>query len=231
MRWLTSLGRIAYYFWALILAALVPAIVVALGMFVLSACCGPQVFSWLNMFDKLSHRPFASFTFLGFGILLIGVWQLLAAVYTRPRECRRPQTWARMYRYPIRPTNSRHGATLTSTVVAMFIIALCLTMALQGYIQGSRGRLVQAQRTVALATCQERIETLRARGYTALPAIGERSFSVHADEALHGKVRVEQGPITNSKEVTVTIRWPQEQRLPAGGVSLSTIISARGVGG
>ena len=168
---------------------------------------------------------------LGNGIVIIGLLQLAAVCYFWPRRVSRPQTWAKMYRYPIRPTNSRRGATLVSVVVAMFIITLCLTMALQGYVQGSRARLVQARRTVALAACQEQIETLRARGYAALPGVGEHSFPAYAETPLERKMRVAAGPVAGSKEIIVTVRWPRDERIPAGQVTLSTIVSARGIGG
>jgi len=168
---------------------------------------------------------------LGNGIVIIGFLQLAAVLYFWPREASRPQTWAQIYHYPQRRAGSRRGATLASTVVAMGIIALCLTMALQAYVHGSRARLVQGRRTIGLAAGQEQVEMMRAGGYAALPGLGEHPFVVHTDQALQGRMRVVAGPVARSKEVTVTVRWPQDERMPAGQVTLSTVISARGVGG
>lgn len=196
-------GKIAFYFWVLLLITFGISLGIRLVTFGLS----------------------------GGTLLTIGVLQVLAVWYFWPREVSRPQTWSRTYRYPRRPSGSRQGATLVSAVVAMFIITLCLTMALQAYVHGSRARLIQARRTVALAACQEQIETLRARGYASLSGVGEHSFAVPTDNALQGRARVARGPVGESKQVTITVQWPESERLPAGQVSLSTIISARGVSG
>ena len=167
----------------------------------------------------------------GQGILIIGALQLAAACYFLPRRAFRPTTWARKYRYPGRWSDPRCGATLASAVVAMFIIALCLTMVLQGYVQGRRVRLVQQQRTTALAVCQEQVEKMRAGGYHRLPNPGKHSFAVPAQAGLEGSVQVTAGPAPASRSVTVTARWPDDGQTPAGHLSLSTVVSARGVGG
>lgn len=204
MRWLMTMGKIASYL------LLVPLLLAGAGLLTLSFPCPGAV---------------------GPAIRLIGLLQVLAVCYFWPRQAYRPQTWAQMYRYPQRPTGPRRGATLASTLVAMFLITICLTMLLQAYVHGSRARQVQAQRTVALAACQERIEMLRVGSYAALPAPGEDSFPVQTDASLQGTVRVAPGPVAASKEVTVTVQWPGDERMPAGRVSLSTIISARGMSG
>lgn len=167
---------------------------------------------------------------LGAGILLIGFLQLLAVWYFWRRETLPEKPWASAFRYPV-PRSRRGGATLVSAMVALGLVVLCLTMMLQTFVQGSRAQRVQTHRTVALAACQEQMESLRARGYGAVPGLGEHNFAVQADPALRGTIHVEPGPVSGSKQVTAVVHWPEGEQVPAGQVTLSTILSARGVGG
>lgn len=119
----------------------------------------------------------------------------------------------------------RAGTTLISVVVAMTLIAMCLTLVVQGYVQGSRAHLAQQRRLAALGACQEQIERLRAGG--GLPA-GERDFSVPGHAPVQGTLRVEAGPVAGTRQVTAAARWEADDRQPAGQVTLVTIVPAGG---
>ncbi|MGD8237645.1 MAG: hypothetical protein PVH68_03785 [Armatimonadota bacterium] len=205
MRYLMALGRIASYIW------------IALFLVIVVLCCAGILCVGRG----------------GVAVLLatIGLLQLAAAAYFWPRRPLRFGIWSTYYRYPVRPRGARPGATLASVTVSLLLIAICLTMLLRAYVHGSRAQRIQARRTTALAVAQEQIETLRAYGYAALPGLGRRSISVPAHEALRGSMRIRAGPVAGSREVKVTVHWPRDDRIPQGRVTLSTVMSAQGVGG
>ncbi len=161
-------------------------------------------------------------------VVTICVWQVVAIAYFWPRYIDRAASWDAAHELPQR---RQSGATLVSMLVSLFIITLCLTMFLQAYVQSNRARAVQERHVAGLAVCQERVEMARARGYTALRGPGDYPFPVESDIQLSGVTHVEPGPVAGSKQVTVTVRWPEGEQTPAGEISLSTIMSAQGVGG
>ena len=124
--------------------------------------------------------------------------------------------------------NSRRGTSLLSAVVSMGIIAACLVMVLQTYVQGRRFVAVQACRLQAGAAAQEQIERARAAGYSRL-TVGERGFGVADAPNLRGALSVTPGPTAGSKAVTARVTWPADERLPAGQLEMATIITARGL--
>ena len=129
------------------------------------------------------------------------------------------------------PPGRRRGASLVSVIVCMGVVGMALAMGLRGYYQGSRFVALEAQRTRAAAACQWRLESLRAGGYRALPAVGEHEFtSPTPGDDIAGTLVVEPGPAANCRRLTVRVSWPADERLPAGKVELVTIMSARGVG-
>ncbi|MCK4323305.1 MAG: type II secretion system protein, partial [Armatimonadetes bacterium] len=162
------------------------------------------------------------------GVVTICTWQVIAIFYFWPRYIDTTESLDAAHQLPRR---RQSGATLVSTLVSLFIISLCLTMFLQAYVQGKRARAVQERHMAGLAVCQERVEMARARGYAALRAAGDYPFPVESDIQLSGVTHVEPGPVAGSKQVTVTVRWLEGEQTPAGEISLSTIMSAQGVGG
>jgi hypothetical protein len=152
----------------------------------------------------------------GLAVLLV-----IAMVYFRVRPVYVNRPWSTWHEYP----NRRRGATLASVVVAMGLIGLCLTAAMQAYVQGSRASLAQARRLASLAACQEQIERVRIGG--GLPA-GERAFSVPGHVPARGTLRVEPGPVSGTRQVTALARWEADDRLPAGQVMLVTIMAGGG---
>lgn len=162
------------------------------------------------------------------GVVAICAWQVIAIAYFWPRYTDTTASWDAAHELPRR---RQSGATLVSTLVSLFIISLCLTMFLQAYVQGNRARAVQERHVAGLAVCQERVEMARARGYAALRDPGDYPFPVESHTQLSGLTHVEPGPVAGSKQVTVTVRWPEGEQVPAGEISLSTIMSAQGVGG
>jgi len=205
MRYLMTLGRIASYIWL----AIIVLVVIAFAAGLLSLGKGGTALI----------------------LVIMGLLQLPLVWHFWPRNSVRCGYWKLPYRYPGRPRGGKPGATLASVTVALLLIAICLTMLTQAYVHGSRAQRSQARRTLALAIAQEQIETLRAHGYAAVPGIGRYGVRAPEHRALRGTVRIQTGPVAASREVTVTVRWPRDERVPAGNVSLSTVISARGVGG
>lgn len=164
--------------------------------------------------------------------ILDGLFALLAPflrIYA-PTEVVSGPRWRREYRFPPGP-GPRRGATLATAMVAMMLVAICLTMVMQAYMQGNRARHVQACRVVAEAACRGEIETARAHGYAALRPPGSYSFDVRSSRPMTGALTIAAGPVAASKLVTATVTWPADDATPAGNATLSTIMSARGIGG
>jgi hypothetical protein len=165
------------------------------------------------------------------GVLLCLGWGLLAAALRHlPRPTFRQPTITREMLEPA-ARERRAGATLISVLVAMAIIAMCLTMALQAYVGGSRFVALESQRAEALAACQMQIESARAQGYRRLPEAGEHGFEVGPGVAGEGRIVVAPGPISESRRVTARVSWPAGERMPAGSLELVTIMTPRGIGG
>lgn len=129
----------------------------------------------------------------------------------------------------IRGRTGQGGATLISVLAAMAIIAICLTLVLQAYLQGGRFVEMQQRRSHAALACQAQIEQARSRGYAALPATGSHAFD--AGEGLEGTLVIEAGPQENSRTVTARARWAGDHAAPDGSVELVTIMTPRGIGG
>ncbi|HEY3397633.1 MAG TPA: hypothetical protein VGM19_08245 [Armatimonadota bacterium] len=119
------------------------------------------------------------------------------------------------------------GATLISTVVALGLLTMCLSVALRGYLQGSRAELAQERRLAAVGACQEQIERLRLAG---APGLGERAFAVAGQASLAGTLAVTAGPVGGTRQLTATVHWPADELAPAGTVSLTAIVAGGGGG-
>lgn len=123
----------------------------------------------------------------------------------------------------------RRGASLVSTLAALGLTAICLTMVVQAAVQGQRFATSQQHRAEAFAACQGRMEALRAGGYRNLPALGSHPFDVTSVFAARGETVVAVGPVADSRIVTVRVQWPLAEGDPAGQVELSTVMAARGL--
>jgi len=166
----------------------------------------------------------------GLVLLTLGGAQLVAVLYFWPRRTFRQPTITREMLEPL-PRGSRSGATLISVLVSIGIIAMCLTLALQAYLGGSRFVALESQRARATAACQMQIERARADGYARLPAPGEHGFEVGRDVQGEGRLVVAPGSVSNSRVITARVTWPAGERMPGGSVELVTVMTARGVGG
>lgn len=128
--------------------------------------------------------------------------------------------------HTIRHHNSS-GSALVSVLTALGFTLVAGTMLAQAYLQLSRTLDAQTVRTRALAAAQEQIELTRARGYSALPAVGN-----HALPPFGGLSRwtiVAPGPVPDSRTITAWASWPGDDSRPAGRVALSTILARRGM--
>lgn len=123
----------------------------------------------------------------------------------------------------------RRGASLVSTVVALGLTAACLTLVVHAALQGDRFATSQQHRAEAFAACQGHMETLRAGGYSALPSVGTHVFQVESAFAARAETVIAAGPVSDSRTVTVRVRWPLAEGHPAGQVELSTVMAARGL--
>ncbi|MEN6642870.1 MAG: hypothetical protein ABFE08_10520 [Armatimonadia bacterium] len=127
------------------------------------------------------------------------------------------------------PTIRHHnsGAALISVLTALGFTLLAGTMLAQAYLQLSHTLDAQTVRTRALAMAQEQIELTRARGYSALPAVGNHALPPRG--GLSRWTIVALGPVPDSRTVTAWVSWPPGDGRPAGRVVLTTILARRGM--
>jgi len=123
----------------------------------------------------------------------------------------------------------RRGASLISTVVALGLTAVCLTLVVHAALQGERFSTAQQHRAEAFAACQGQMEALRAGGYSTLPSLGTHAFQIASAFAARGETVVAAGPVSDTRTVTVRVRWPLAEGHPAGQVELSTVLAVRGL--
>lgn len=123
----------------------------------------------------------------------------------------------------MRLRGSSAGFSLIETVIALFILSLCVLIF--AYVAQSQAPLRSLRfETVALRTAKSELETLRADGYGALPANG--SYALEVPELL--PLGVGTTTITDfnagTKQVTVEVGW-------GGGssVSMTTLITDGGL--
>ena len=126
-------------------------------------------------------------------------------------------------------THNRAGATLVSALVAMTILATCLAGVLQAYLHGSRFVVTQEHRAQASAACRQQIETARAQGFARLPAPGRQPFRIGDEPEPAGQLIVAEGPFPGSRILTAEVAWPTGDRMGAGQVELSAVITAKGI--
>jgi len=128
----------------------------------------------------------------------------------------------------------RRGATLISTLVGIGFLAVVLVAVVQLHALSGAAVEVAEARSRALMVAEAQIERLHAGGYAALPAIGEHPM--HASEleslpAVMGTVTVSDGPVPDSRLVSVAITWRQRPERQQSRVSLSRIIAGGGMSG
>ncbi|MBU0607999.1 MAG: hypothetical protein KKI08_08920 [Armatimonadetes bacterium] len=123
----------------------------------------------------------------------------------------------------------RRGASLVSTVAALGLTAVCLTLVVHAAVQGQRFAVRQQARALAFATCQRQAEALRADGYARLPALGAHGFAVATLPGARGETVVAAGSVPGTKTVTVRVAWPSAGERSAGQVELSLVLAARGL--
>lgn len=125
--------------------------------------------------------------------------------------------------------HNRAGATLISALIAMTIIATCLVAVLQAYMHGSRFVSAQEHRARASAACRQQIEAARAGGFASLPPVGRHLFPIADEPEPSGQLIVTDGPFPGSRVLTAQATWPTSDRMGAGQVELSAVVTARGI--
>jgi prepilin-type N-terminal cleavage/methylation domain-containing protein len=123
--------------------------------------------------------------------------------------------------------NSKSGFSLLEVIISLFIIGLIL--ALYQAVLGNV-RLIQyaKDQEIALRVANNKMEELRAGGYTALPASG--SFSDSQLNALSSSTAAMAITDFNAttKEVLITIQWREAVGTSAKNISLTTLITKTG---
>jgi len=117
-----------------------------------------------------------------------------------------------------KPVPDEGGFTLVEVMIALVVIAIGI-MALSGVQTRSSTDVYETGRTSrALALAQERLETIRAVGYTAAASDSGQQ------EVFNWMARVDSVGL-DLKSIDVTVTWPEQQQ--TRNVRLTTLLSAR----
>ncbi len=120
---------------------------------------------------------------------------------------------------------------LAAAMLAVFVLTVALSLALQAYLQGAKVVARSKHRTRATAVAESKLEELRAQGYSRLPAGRVAPVSSRELEGLpggRGEVRVSRGDSNTLKRVEVAVSWVE----PGGerqSVRLVSLMSAHGM--
>ena len=123
----------------------------------------------------------------------------------------------------------RSGVTLLSAIFSLLVLVSALTIVLQTYVVGSRSQRLSAQRDAATVALEAQLETLRAGGYSRLPATGALPIPATALRSLpqaEGRVAVAPGPVPDTRVVTAEVTWEQHGRHRE---ELSIVMAAKGL--
>jgi prepilin-type N-terminal cleavage/methylation domain-containing protein len=117
------------------------------------------------------------------------------------------------------------GFTLVEVLIALFVVAMLITV-VQSMIAGIPAARLARDQSTALKVANNEIESIRAGGYSAVPATG--SFS----DSLLSSIPSGAGTVTTSdfnaktKQVVVNVSWQEAGKTQS--LSLSTLVTQTG---
>jgi len=118
-----------------------------------------------------------------------------------------------------------------AALIAAFIVSVAMLMALQAYYHATNAVAHTANRARALMILESQAETMRAAGFAMLPEPGRHAIPAEALRGLPGAtgtLRVQPGPASGMRMVTLETRWPEEHG-PAGQVRVVFAMSSQGM--
>ena len=119
------------------------------------------------------------------------------------------------------------GFTFIEVLVSLFIISIMLLL-LQAVIRGAYLVVSTRDQDAALTIARNKLETLRAAGYTALPASGPFTDSLLATIPYGSALLTVSTANTKTKQVTATVLWQERNKTSSSSVSLTTLITEVG---
>lgn len=123
--------------------------------------------------------------------------------------------------------NSKSGFSLLEVIVTLFIIGLVLVL-----YQASLGKIKLIQyaknQEIALRVANNKIEELRAGGYSALPASGSFSDSQLNSLSNSSANMTITDYNADTKRVLITIQWQESISSSLKNISLATLITKTG---
>lgn len=128
----------------------------------------------------------------------------------------------------------KRGATLISTIVALGLLVVTMAAIVHIYQISNLAVKTSDYRLNALMGAESVIERMAGEEYGTIPQPGTYTL---ADETLsglpnaEGEMTVAEGPVRDTKAVTVTVKWRMEQDRPVSQVRLTRIFAKRGMDG
>lgn len=128
----------------------------------------------------------------------------------------------------------KRGATLISTIVALGLLVATMAAIVHIYQISHLAVKTSDYRLNALMGAESVLERMAAGEYAEIPRPGTYSL---ADEDLgdlpnaEGEIEVTEGPVGDTKTVTVTVKWQTDEGRPISRVRLSRIFAKRGMDG
>jgi hypothetical protein len=126
------------------------------------------------------------------------------------------------------------GATLISTVVALGLLVVTMGAIVHIYQVSNLAVKTSDYRLNALMGAESVIERMAGEGYAAVPEPGTYALADDALDGLpdgRGEMKVAEGPVEDTRTVTVTVKWQTDKGRPVSRVRLTRIFAKRGMDG
>jgi len=121
----------------------------------------------------------------------------------------------------------KKGFSLIEVVVALFIIGVILTLYQASFSTVLLSRSAKDQE-IALRIANNKMEELRAGGYSALPASSNFSDSQLSSLSSSSASLAITNFSTDTKQIVITVRWQEPGSLTLKNISLTTLITKIG---
>lgn len=120
------------------------------------------------------------------------------------------------------------GFSLIEVTVSIFIVGVMLLL-LQALLQSGALIRMSKHQSIALSIAQNKLESLRADGYTTLPSSGTFSDSLISTLPIAATTTLTVSVYNaETKQVSVSVVWQDPGSAASSTVSLSTLITETG---
>ncbi|MBN1872530.1 MAG: type II secretion system protein [Candidatus Omnitrophica bacterium] len=116
----------------------------------------------------------------------------------------------RLTKHTFRYVKNKSGITIAESLISSLILGIIAAAMFSSFRVALSVMNDVKERNIAIVILQEKIEDIRHRSYSGLPAYGDTSFSSSLFSELHnasGNVRVETSYDSNIVRIIVSVSW------------------------